>query len=70
MLGRRVGQLAQLLRDRWEAHDLASGCRPPTAHDGADTLIADKAFDADARVLKPLVTADKTALIPQRANRS
>ena len=30
----------------------------------ADTLIADKAFDADARVLEPLAAAGKTAVIP------
>ena len=36
----------------------------------ADTLIADKAFDADARVREPLAAAGKTAVIPPRANRS
>ena len=36
----------------------------------ADTLIADKAFDADERVLEPLAAAGKTAVIPPRANRS
>ena len=36
----------------------------------ADTLIADKAFDADARVLAPLAAAGKTAVIPPRSNRS
>ena len=35
-----------------------------------DTLIADKAFDADARVLEPLAAADWTAVIPPRSNRS
>ena len=36
----------------------------------ADTLIADKTFDADARVLEPLAAADKTTVIPPRSNRS
>jgi transposase len=36
----------------------------------AGTLIADKAFDADERVLEPLTTAGKTAVIPPRTNRS
>ena len=36
----------------------------------ADTLIADKAFDADARVLEPLAAAGKSAVIPPRNNRS
>ena len=35
----------------------------------ADTLIADKAFDADERVLHPLAAAGKTAVIPPKANR-
>ena len=35
----------------------------------ADTLIADKAFDADERVLQPLAAAGKTAVIPSKANR-
>ena len=33
----------------------------------ADTLIADKAFDADERVLEPLAAAGKTAAIPAKA---
>ena len=36
----------------------------------ADTLIADKAFDADARVFEPLAAAGKTVVIPPRTNRS
>ena len=35
----------------------------------AGTLIADKAYDADARVLEPLAAAGKTAVIPPKANR-
>jgi len=35
----------------------------------ADTLIADKAFDADERVLRPLEEAGKRHVIPPRANR-
>ena len=52
-----------------EAHDLvgADHLLPTMA---ADALIADKAFDADARVLEPLAAAGKTAVIPPRANRS
>ena len=36
----------------------------------ADTLIADRAYDADARVLEPLAAAGKTAVIPPTASRS
>ena len=35
----------------------------------ADTLIADKAFDADKRVIEPLSAAGKTVVIPPRSNR-
>ena len=35
----------------------------------ADTLLADKAFDADERVIKPLAAAGKIAVIPSKANR-
>ncbi|MGN6177376.1 MAG: transposase, partial [Streptosporangiaceae bacterium] len=35
----------------------------------AGTLIADKAFDADQRVLAPLAAAGKTAIIPPRKTR-
>lgn len=35
----------------------------------ADVLIADKAFDAEERVIKPLAAAGKTAVIPPKSNR-
>lgn len=35
----------------------------------ADTLIADKGFDADERVRVPLAKAGKTAVIPPKSNR-
>ena len=35
----------------------------------ADIVIADKGFDADARVREPLTTAGKTAVIPSKSNR-
>jgi len=35
----------------------------------ADTLIADKAFDADARVIEPLTARGKKTVIPAKANR-
>ena len=51
-----------------EAHDLvrADHLLPEMQ---ADTLIADKAFDADKRVIEPLSAAGKTAVIPPRSNR-
>lgn len=35
----------------------------------ADTVIADKGYDADARVIEPLKNAGKAAVIPPRCNR-
>ena len=51
-----------------QAHDLegADALLPDLA---ADALIADKAFDAEERVLRPLARAGKTAVIPPKANR-
>ena len=51
-----------------EAHDLV-GADHLLPGLQADTLIADKAFDADERVIEPLAAAGKTAVIPSKANR-
>jgi transposase len=46
-----------------EGADVLLGALPAT------TVIADKGYDADQRVLTPLKQAGKTAVIPPRANR-
>jgi transposase len=51
-----------------EAHDLV-GADHLLPDMQADTLIADKAFDADKRVIEPLAAAGKTTVIPPKANR-
>ena len=51
-----------------QAHDLV-GADHLLPSMQADLLIADKAFDADARVIEPLAAAGKTAVIPPKANR-
>jgi transposase len=51
-----------------EAHDLV-GADHLLPDMQAETLIADKAFDADERVIAPLAAAGKTAVIPPKANR-
>lgn len=51
-----------------QAHDLL-GADHLLASMQAGTLIADKAYDADERVLLPLAAAGKTAVIPPKANR-
>jgi transposase len=51
-----------------QAHDLVGADHLiPTMQ--ADMLIADKAFDADARVIDPLAAAGKQTVIPSKANR-
>lgn len=35
----------------------------------ADMLLADKAFDADERVIDPLLAAGKTCVIPTKSSR-
>jgi transposase len=51
-----------------EAHDLV-GADHLLPEMQADMLLADKAFDADERVLAPLAAAGKAVVIPPRANR-
>jgi transposase len=51
-----------------EAHDLVGADHLLPAMQ-ADTLIADKAFDADERVIRPLAAAGKITVIPPKANR-
>ena len=51
-----------------QAHDL-EGADALLPQMQANTLLADKAFDADARVIEPLLAAGKTPVIPPRSNR-
>ena len=48
-----------------QAHDL-DGADVLLPQMQADTLLADKAFDADKRVIEPLLRAGKTALVRKR----
>jgi transposase len=51
-----------------QAHDLVGADALLPALE-AETLIADKAFDADQRVREPLAEAGKTVVIPPRQTR-
>ena len=51
-----------------QAHDL-EGADALLPQMEADMLLADKAFDADARVIEPLLAAGKTCVIPPKSNR-
>ena len=63
-----LGNPLSFLLTPGQAHDLegADALVPQLA---ADTLLADKAFDADERVIEPLLAAGKTAVIPPKSNR-
>ena len=51
-----------------QAHDL-EGADALLPQMQADALLADKAFDADQRVIEPLRAAGKTFVIPPKSNR-
>ena len=51
-----------------QAHDL-QGAEALLAHTEADAVIADKAYDAQARVIEPLLKAGKAVVIPPRSTR-
>jgi transposase len=51
-----------------QAHDL-QGADALLPQMKADTLLADKAFDADQRVIEPLEAAGKICVIPPKSNR-
>ncbi len=51
-----------------QAHDLA-GADVLLADMQGEMLIADKAFDADKRVIEPMTAAGKAVVIPPKANR-
>ena len=51
-----------------QAHDL-QGADALLPHMKADILLADKAFDADQRVIEPLHKAGKTCVILPKSNR-
>jgi transposase len=51
-----------------QAHDLEGADALLPALE-ADTVIADKAYDADERVIEPLAAAGKSAVIPPKSSR-
>jgi transposase len=63
-----LGNPVRFLLTPGQAHDLA-GADALLPQMTANLLIADRAFDADSRVLNPLAAAGKSAVIPPRPNR-
>jgi len=63
-----LGNPLAFLLSPGQAHDL-DGADAFLPQMQADTLLADKAFDADERVIGPLLAAGKTPVIPPKSNR-
>ena len=63
-----MGNPLDFILTQGQAHDLegADVLLPDMA---AETLLADKAFDADERVIEPLRARGKTFVIPSKSNR-
>ena len=64
-----LGNPLRFLLTPEQAHDL-SGADALLPQMAAAVLIADKAYDADERVVKPLADTGKSAVIPPRQNRT
>ena len=63
-----LGNPIELLLTPGQAHDLeGSDAFLPLMQ--ANALLADKAFDADERVIQPLLAAGKTPVIPPKSQR-
>lgn len=63
-----LGNPISFLLTAGQAHDL-KGADATLPQMQADILLADKAYDADQRVIEPLLAAGKTAVIPPKSNR-
>jgi transposase len=63
-----LGNPVSFLLTPGQAHDL-EGADVFLPQMQADTLLADKAFDADKRVIEPLLAAGKTPVIPNMPGR-
>jgi transposase len=63
-----LGNPLTILLTAGQVHDLA-GADTLVPGMAAEALLADKAYDADERVIEPLEAAGKTAVIPPKRNR-
>lgn len=68
MLAGALGNPLRILLTAGQVHDRA-GADALLPGMGAKTLLADKAFDVDARVIGPLEAAGKTTVIPPKSHR-
>ena len=68
MLADALGNPLKIILTAGKVHDLlGAGALLPDME--VKKLLANKAFDADGRVIKPLEAAGKTAVIPPKSNR-
>ena len=63
-----LGNPLKIVLTAGQVHDLA-GADALVPGMEAEALLADKAYDADKRVIEPLEAAGKTAVIPPKKNR-
>ena len=63
-----LGNPLKIILTAGQVHDLA-GADALVPGMEAETLLADKAYDADKRVIDPLEAAGKIAVIPPKKNR-
>jgi transposase len=63
-----LGHPLKIILTAGQVHDLA-GADALVPRMEAETLLADKAYDADKRVIEPLEAVGKTAVIPPKKNR-
>jgi transposase len=68
VLADALGNPLKILLTAGQVHDLA-GADALVPGMEAKALLADKAFDADERVIQPLEAAGKTAVIPSKSHR-
>jgi transposase len=63
-----LGNPLDFLLTPGQAHDL-EGADALLPNMAAEALLADKAFDADKRVIEPLLAQGKSVVIPPKSNR-
>ena len=68
VIGHLKTAIVDIPAQRGEVHDLV-GADELLPDMQANVLLADKAFDADERVIKPLLAAGKKVVIPLKVNR-
>jgi transposase len=68
VLADALGNPLKIILTAGQVHDLV-GADALLPDMEAKILLADKAFDADERVIKPLEAAGKTAVIPPKSHR-